>query len=113
MNPLSRSRAIAVAGIALGLFGLAGAAQAHTDVFFSIGVPGVYAQPAPVYVQPAPVYVEPQPVYVEPPRVYAPPTVYVQPGYTWEQRQAWRREQWRRHYWRERQWEHRRWHDDD
>jgi len=52
----------------------AGAAQARTDVQWSvtIGVP-VYAVPGPVYVQPRPVYYEPAPVY------YAPPPVYYQP----------------------------------
>jgi PXPV repeat (3 copies) len=52
----------------------AGAAQARTDVQWSvtIGAP-VYAVPAPVYVQPRPVYYEPAPVY------YPPAPVYYQP----------------------------------
>jgi hypothetical protein len=124
MKSLFSPRTLAAAAAAVGLLGFAGAAQARTDVFFSIGVPGVYAQPAPIYVQPAPVYVQPAPVYVAPrpayvevPRVYAPASVYapvyVQPGYyTWQER-AWRREQWRRHHWREREWERRYREDDD
>lgn len=57
-----------LAAAALGLVALAAATASHarTDVQVSIGIPGVYVQPAPVYVQPRPVYVQPQPVYVHP-----------------------------------------------
>jgi hypothetical protein len=56
----------------------AGAAQARTDVQWSVtigapvyAVPGpVYYEPAPVYYQPAPVYYQPAPVYVQPRPVY-------------------------------------------
>ncbi|MFI4928390.1 MAG: hypothetical protein ACHP7E_12020, partial [Burkholderiales bacterium] len=66
MTSLLRPR-LAAAGPAAGLFGLASAAQARTNVDFSIGlgVP-VYAELAPVDVQPQPVYVQPQPAYVAP-----------------------------------------------
>jgi hypothetical protein len=71
------------AAVAFGLAGLAaaGAAQARSDVYMSIGVgTPVYVQPQPVYVQPQPVYVQPQPVYVQPRPVYVQPQpVYVQP----------------------------------
>lgn len=72
--------AIAAAGLAA-----SGAAQARSDVSWSIGLaapgaqvvvgnaPRLYVQPQPVYVQPAPVYVQPQPVY------YGAQPVYVQP----------------------------------
>ncbi len=69
---------ISVTAVGLAAALSAGAAQAHTDVRWSvsIGVPAL-----PVYVQPAvaaPVYVEPAPV------IYAPPPpprpVYVQPA---------------------------------
>jgi hypothetical protein len=66
MNRSATFRGIAAA--ALGLVALAAttASHARTDVQVSIGIPGVYVQPAPVYVQPRPVYVQPQPVYVHP-----------------------------------------------
>ena len=96
--------AVAAAGLTV-----SGAAQARSDVGWSIGLsaPGVgvavgngghyyapqpvYVQPAPIYSQPAPVYYAPQPVYVQPRPVYiqappvyvAPRPIYVQPGYGW------------------------------
>lgn len=95
--------ALAVAG-----FGAAPAAQARSDVYFSVGVQG-----APVYVEPAPVYVQPRPVYVQPRPVFAPPPVYVAPAevyvrnrlpayddYYYEDERAWRRAEWRRRHWR-------------
>jgi hypothetical protein len=96
MNRSIRSKLVAVGAVLLGALGLAQAAQARTDVVFSIGLPApAYIEPAPVYVEPAPVYVQPRPVYVEP----AP--VYVTPRYAYER--EWRREQWRRwHRWHER-----------
>jgi hypothetical protein len=75
----------AAAGVALALLTAAGAAQARSDVSWSvgIGVPGVvvgasnggYYAPAPVYVAPRPVYYAPRPVYYAPP----PPVVYAPP----------------------------------
>ena len=75
----------AAAGVALALLTGAGAAQARSDVNWSvgIGVPGVvvgasnggYYAPAPVYVAPRPVYYAPRPVYYAPP----PPVVYAPP----------------------------------
>jgi hypothetical protein len=93
MNRFTSAKTLAAAAVAFGGLALASAAQARSDVYFSIGVPGpAYVQSAPVYVQPRPVYVEPQPVYVQP----AP--VYVGPG-----------------YYESRRWEHRHngWRDDD
>ena len=83
MNPLSFHKR--TAGVALGLAALvaAGAAQARSEVYFSIGVQPshVYVQPQPVYVQPQPVYVQPRPVYTHPQPVYVQPRpVYVQPS---------------------------------
>ena len=67
MNRSIRSKLIATGAVLLGALGLAQAAQARTDVFFSVGIPApVYVEPAPVYVPPAPVYVPPRTVYVDP-----------------------------------------------
>jgi hypothetical protein len=88
MTTLLRPRFLAAAAMATGLFGLASAAHARSDVQFSVGVG------APAYAVPAPVYVQPQPVYV-------------QPGYDWRQ-DHWRREEWRRREWEHRRWEERR-----
>lgn len=121
MSLIRQPRLIAAAAVALGLLGVASAAQAHTDVQFSIGIPGVVAAPAPVYtpypqyVEPAPVYVQPQPVYVQPRPVYVQPDpVYVRTAPAWGygyghwRREEWRREQWREHERHERheRWEH-------
>lgn len=100
MKSLSRSRFVAAAAVAFGLMGLAGAAQARSNVYFNIDVPGVYAAPQPVYVDPQPVYVDPQPVYVDPQPayVYTAPPAYA-PAWGWRERE-WRREHWRREQWR-------------
>lgn len=93
-------KAGALASLAVAGLLAAGAAQARSDVSFSlgIGVPGVsvgvtnappvyyappvYVQPRPVYVQPAPVYYAPAPVYVRPaPVYYGPPAYYGPPGH--------------------------------
>jgi len=111
MNKSIRSK-LAVAAVAVGSLWAVQAANAHTDVQFSIGIP---VQTAPVYVQPAqPVYVQPaQPVYVPEPQVVNPaaPTIYVTPGYgfgsPWEQQRAWREAQWRQQQWREHEWRER------
>jgi hypothetical protein len=92
------AKAAAVAAIALGSMGIAQAAHARTDVFFSLGVP------AQAYVVPEPAYVSPQPVYVN-------------PGYDdWRWRhEQWQREELRREHWRHEQWERaqrHRWHHD-
>jgi hypothetical protein len=81
MNRSNFSRRVATAALGLAALVAMGAAQARTDVFLSLGLPGpVYAQQQPVYVQPQPVYVQPQPVYVQPQPVYVQPRpVYVQP----------------------------------
>jgi hypothetical protein len=97
MKSTSRSRFVAAAAVAVGLMGLAGAAQARSNVYLNIDVPGVYSAPQPVYVDPQPVYVQPGVVYTSPPE-YA-------PAWGWREREArreaWRREQWRREQWRE------------
>lgn len=82
-----------MAGVALALLAGTGAAQARSDVYWSVGVgaPGVavgvgnaapmyYAPPPPVYYAPPPpvyyappVYRAPRPVYYAPPVVVAPP----------------------------------------
>ncbi|HMA09815.1 MAG TPA: hypothetical protein VKP68_18195 [Ramlibacter sp.] len=102
-----------MAALAVGALGAVTAAQARSDVQFSIGlqVPGVYAQPAPFYVEPQPVYVQPQPVYVQPRPVYSAPQVYVNPawagyGRSYENERGWRQSEWRRRQWERRQeWE--------
>lgn len=101
MTTLFRPRFLATAAIALGLVGLASAAQAHTDVYFSVGVP--IMNPAPVYVQPQPVYVQPEPAYVEPQPVYVAPRVVVRPAWGYD-RDDWRRAEWRREHWRHEEW---------
>ena len=93
MQRLTSTRMILGAAIALGTLAAASAAQARTDVFLSLGVPGIAVAPQPVYVQPAPVYVQPEPVYVQPERVYVQPQpVYVQPQpvYIEGHRHGWR-----------------------
>lgn len=125
------SRFAAAAVLAAAGLGAATAAQAHTDVFFSIGMPGravyvepppVYVQPPPVYVQSQPVYVQPQPVYVRPQPVYVqPPPIYVQPpAYRYErpwqesyQDEFEREHGWQRTEWQRRQWERRHHHKRD
>lgn len=79
---------LGAAGALVAALTLSPAAQARTDVHWSVGIgaPGVavgvgtgypvYAAPAPVYVQPQPIYVQPRPVYVQPRPVYAAPPVY-------------------------------------
>jgi hypothetical protein len=85
---------ISVAALLLGSLGVASAAHARSDVFFSIGVqaPGVYVEPAPVYVQPQPVYVNPGYVESRP--------VYVTPRIEYRHEDDWRRHGWR--HWEER-----------
>jgi hypothetical protein len=97
---VSSARTLLMAGAAavlsIAALGFSTAAQARSDINFSVGVstPGVvigvsnaypvYTQPAygyhpqPVYVQPAPVYVQPRPVY-RPRPVYVQAPVYVAP----------------------------------
>lgn len=81
---MNNRQSLHVSALAFGLAGLVttGAAQARSDVHFSIGVQPshVYVQPAPVYAPPQPVYVQPRPVYVQPQPVYVQPRpAYVQP----------------------------------
>ena len=104
MNRSISARFVAAAALATAVLGAASAAQAHTDVYFSVGVPArpVYVEPVPVYVQPQPVYVQPRPVHVQPP-AYAYERPW-RPSYEseFERERAWRRAEWQR-----RQWEHR------
>ena len=113
-------RSIALKTAALATLALAGlgamkAANAGTDVYFSVGVPApIYAPPPVVYASPPVAYVSPRIVYEQPQPVYVTPSYGY--GYTWEQRRAWREAQWRRQRESEarREWrEHHRWHDDD
>lgn len=98
MKRLFSAKPFVAAAIAFGALGIASAAHARSDVFFSIGIPGAYVQSAPVYVQPQPVYVQPQPVYVQPRPVYVQPqSVYYGRGfdertvvYEREHRRHWR-----------------------
>lgn len=111
----------AAAAIALGSIGIAQAAHARTDVFFTVGVPAPVYQPR-VYEAPVRIYERDQPVYVAPEPVYvAQPQVYVRPGYDDSQwrREEWRRQEWRReqrreqwraeHQWRREQWAREHW----
>ncbi len=99
----SRKIVLASLGVAAAL-GAATAAQAHTDVSFSIGFPiaPAYVEPAPMVVQPAPVYVQPRPVVVQPrPVVVAPPAYVYERGWVpssgrFERDRDWRRDDWRR-----------------
>jgi hypothetical protein len=115
MKRLNLTRFLATAALALGAFGAATAAQARSDVYFSIGVQGAPG----FYVEPAPVYVQPRPVYVQPPVYYAPAEVYVNPGrpvygYSYEDQRAWRQAEWRRRNWRHHHdWNQYRSHDRD
>jgi len=94
---------IALAVAALGCALATGAAQAHGNVSWSIGINlppvgtvisnvPVYAEPAPVYVPapiyaPAPVvYAAPAPVYVAPPLIVAPRRAYYRPAPVYVQR---------------------------
>ena len=99
MKSSIRSKLVAVGAVMLGAFGLSQAAQAHTDVVFSVGIPG-YVQPA--YVAPEPVYVQPREYYVQRDYYAEPAPVYVAPGYAYERERAreWRRAEWRREEWR-------------
>jgi hypothetical protein len=84
MNRLSLAKPLLAGAVGLAALAAVPAAQARSDVQFSIGigVPYGYVQPAPVYVQPAPVYVQPQPVYVQPEPVYiVPRPAYYGQGY--------------------------------
>lgn len=75
MKRPASTKTLAAAILALGALFAASAAQARSEVYFSVGVhgvPGGYVQPAPVYVQPQPVYVAPRHVYTQPYPVYVP-----------------------------------------
>ena len=91
---------LAVAGL-----GVASAAHARSDVYFSIGLQGapVYVEPAPVYVQPRPVYVQPQPVYEQRPVYVESEPIYLGPApiyfRTYYEERAWRRAEWQRREW--------------
>jgi hypothetical protein len=101
MNRLFNAKPLLAAAIAIGALAAASAAQARSDVVFSIGLnaPYGYAQPAPVYAQPQSVYYEPAPAYYEPapvyyqqqqPVYYAPQPVYYGHRHRWHERHgAW------------------------
>ena len=99
-------RFIAASVLIGAVLGTASVAQAHTDVQFSIGVPGlpvvVAPEPVHVYARPEPVYVQPRPVYVPPPAI-----VYERdwrPSYRYEYE---REREWRHREWQRREWERR------
>jgi len=98
MKPLS-IKFLSAAALVLGALGVASAAHARSDVYFSVGVqsPGVYVQPAPAYVQPRPVYVAPSPAYVESRPVYVTPRVEYRYDDEWRNRHGSRHWQERRH----------------
>ena len=85
--PVARVAALVAVGLAA-LAG-AGAAQAGSNVYWSVGVAGpgiqvgvvsappVVVQPAPVWVRPAPVMVQPAPVWVQPAPVWVQPAPVV------------------------------------
>lgn len=75
MNRISIARPLLAGAIGLAALAAVPAAQARSDVYFSIGInaPYGYVEPAPVYVVPQPVYVQPAPVYVQPEPVYVVP----------------------------------------
>lgn len=110
MNRSFSRKIVAAALGAAAALGVVTAAQAHTDVSFSIGFPmaPAYVDSAPVYVQPRPVYVEPRPVYVQPSPVIVAPPAYVYergwyPSYNrFEHERDWRREEWPRREWQDR-----------
>jgi len=126
MNRFSFSTKFLVAAtLATAALSAATVAEAHPEVFVSIGLQGgqgweeptrgyfqpqpVYVQPQPVYGQPRPVYVQPRPVYFEPAPVYLRPPVFVSPRegfehpgwrgdearFDWERERAWHRAEWR------------------
>jgi len=91
MNRITKP--LLAAAVAVGALAATSAAQARSDVVFSIGVqaPIAYVQPQPVYVQPQPVYYETQPVYVQPQRVYVQPQPVYYETQRWHHRRhgAW------------------------
>jgi hypothetical protein len=95
------SRFLAAAVFGTAVLGAASAAQAHTDVFVSVGAPA-----RPVYVEPAPVFVQPRPVYGPPVFVHERPW---RPSYDseFEQERAWRRAEWQRREWERQEWKRR------
>jgi hypothetical protein len=110
MNPSISSRFVAAAALAMAALGATSAAQARSNVYFSVALQGapVYVEPAPVYMQPQPVYIQPRPVYVQPPVYAAPAQAYGErpcpPAYasSYEDEQAWRRAEWHRRHWKHR-----------
>jgi hypothetical protein len=90
---------LSAAALVLGSLGVASAAHARSDVFFSVGVqaPGVYVEPAPVYVQPRPVYIAPSSAYIDSRPVYVTPRVEYRDAGEWRGRQGWRHWEERRH----------------
>ena len=113
MNRFFSAKLLVAATLATAALGAATVAEAHPDVYLSLGVQSgpSWVEPARGYVQPQPIYLQPRPVYVEPAPVYVRPPVFVSPregferrywgGYDarfeWERERAWRHAEWRRH----------------
>ncbi|MDE2275684.1 MAG: PXPV repeat protein [Burkholderiales bacterium] len=106
MNLRRSPKFLVAAGLAAAALGAASVAQAHPDVYFSIGLQDgpAWVEPAPVYVQPQRLYVQPAPVYLRPPVFVSPREVFEQRGWRrhdahdqWERERAWRRAEWLRH----------------
>ena len=104
MNRSISARFVAAVALAAAALAAAPIAQAHTDVYLSLGPQGrpAYYEQAPVYVRPAPVYAQPRPVYVQPP-AYA----YERPSRSSYESQFEQEQAWRRADCRQRKWHHR------
>ena len=104
MNRFFSPKVLVAATLATAALGAATVAEAHPDVYFSVGF-----QNGPAWVEPAPVYVQQRPVFVQPAPVYVRPPVFVEPhevfeGARWggyesrfEREREWRRAEWLRH----------------
>ena len=102
MNRFSIStRFLVAATLATAALGAATVAEAHPEVFVSIGLQGGqgWVEPARGYFQPQPVYVQPRPVFVQPAPVFVQPPFFgrYDARNKWERERAWRHAEWRRH----------------
>ena len=79
MNRFFSPKVLVAATLATAALGAATVAEAHPDVYFSVGF-----QNGPAWVEPAPVYVQQRPVFVQPAPVYVRPPVFVEPHEVFE-----------------------------